>query len=252
MNNNIIRRISEMSLARNRRAISRATTFKPYTRKTLPIGLAVTQVGAPVAQIPRRSISRTRATAKTPKITYTGTDFVDRYAPQAYKNNTWKYYTAPTRNKVIFFNSKNGMPYTFTKEGRRVNVPMRYFERTGMNLESLRRNAKQRKTKYHTFDAYQKRLNKSIRTVRGQAKENAVYTDIDFKVRRYLGGNASALNNVPFSRLVWWANWAAWMGTPYVKYAGTWRRYSNMIPITRQNILNNIRHMWNFEQNQNL
>ena len=250
MNNNIIRRISELSVARNRRAIARATTpFKSHTRKTMPIGLAVTRVGAPVAQVPRRTVSRSRTHAKTPKLTATSTDMIDRFAPQAYKNNTWKYYTSLSRNKVIFFNSKTGLPFTFTKEGRRINVPMSYFQRVGFPFEGIRRNARLRKKTYHTFDAYQKRLNKEIRTVRGQPQRNVAHMNVATKVQRYLNGYENALNDVPFSRLMWWASRVPWMGHHYTKYAGKWRRIGNPVPVTRQNLLNNIRLMWNINQN---
>jgi hypothetical protein len=193
-------------------------------------------------------VNRSRATSNTPKIQYMYNNFVDRYAPQAYKNNSWKYYISPTRNKVIFFTTRNGTPYTFTKEGRRVNVPMSYFERTSMNLNTLRRNAKQRRTTYHTYEAYQKRLNKNIRTVRGTTSRNDAWMNIATKVRRYLEGNTNALNDVTFAQLIWWANRSGTV-VPYVKYAGKWRRYGSPNALTRQNIINNIRIAWNLNQN---
>lgn len=242
---NMIRQISQVSSPRTQRAIARGTTKSPYTRKTLPIGLAVTKVGAPIAPMTRRTVNRTRASAKTPRIP-NSPNFVDRYAPQAYKNTTWKYYTAPTRDKVIFYNSKNGQPFTFTKDGRRVNVPASYFQRIGMIPNALRERAHPRR-KTHTFTAYQKRLEKHIQTVRGGPMRTQFWMEVNGKVSDYLNGHTNALKNVPTSTLIWWAGQSLWMH-PYEKYGGVWRRQGGG-EVSRNNILNNIQLMWNIHQN---
>jgi hypothetical protein len=252
MNNNVIRRISELSLPRTQRSIAHATTRNFYTRSTLPIGLAVTRVGAPTAPKQTPVVSRSRATAKTPNLRYSA-DIIDRYAPQAYKNNTWKYYVSPSWNRVIFFNTKNGVPFTFKKNGQRTNVSEGYFARVGMGLDALRRSARQRKRYFHTFDAYQKRLNQHVRTVRGTRARANMMVRIGTHVLQYIGGNNSALNDIPFSQLVYWANRTPWMmaghGRPYVKHGEKWFRYGSNVQITKNNILRNIRNTWNYSQN---
>jgi len=237
--NNLLRRISELSTSPTRRALSRATERRNVTRRTLPIGLAVTRVGGPAVPPPRRVVSRTRETAKTPRLKYFSNS-IDRVAPQAYKNNTWRYYVYPTRNRVIFFNTRNSPAYTFNKDGRRVPVPQTYFARTGLNMNTLRRYAHPRKA-YHTFEQYQKRLGRNQRLERGKPIRNAIYMNIHSKVRRFSEGDAHALNDVSFSKLLYWANHNPLMGSPYIKYGGVWRRYGSQLPLTRQNILNNIR-----------
>lgn len=231
---NMLRRIALSASPSTRRSLSRATT--PYTRRTMPMGLHVTKVGSPIVSVVRPPVvNRSRATAKTPKIT-TGTDPVDRVAPQAYKNNRWQYYSHIKRHVILFLNTPKGVPFTINKHGHRVNV-------TAALPENWRRvGLRQRRKNFHTWDEYQKRLMK-FRGLKGSTLPR-ILADIDAKVQRYVRGDRHALDDVPYSRLILWANLNNRMsanGPPYVKNAGKWRRYGSGQNLNKNMILNNIR-----------
>ena len=233
---NMLCQIAQKSSPKTTRALSRATT--PYTRRTMPIGLAVTKVGAPVVSVVRPpAVNRSRATAKTPKISGTN-DPIDRVAPQAYKNNRWQYYSYLSKNMVLFLNTPKGVPYTFNKQGHRVNVAVANWNRTRLRL---------RRKNFHTWDAYQKRLMR-FRRLQGSTLPR-VLADIDVKVHRFVNGDRRALDDVPYSRLVMWANLNNRMnsnGPPYFKKAsnGKWHKYSSGETLTKNMILKNIENAY--------
>jgi hypothetical protein len=239
---NMLRYIARTASPQTRRAMSRATT--PYTRRTLPIGLQVTKVGPPI--VPRNRppvVNRSRAVAKTPKITRGSSNSIDRIVPQAYKNNRWQYYSSVRRHIVLFLNTPKGAAYTFNKQGQRVNVTNAFLAKHGLADNWRRVSLKQRRKNYHTWDAYQKRLMK-FRGGKGSILPRLL-ADIDAKVQRFIHGDRHALDDVPYSRLVLWANLNRRMssnGTPYVKNASTgkWRRYGSGQDLTKNMILNNI------------
>jgi hypothetical protein len=190
-------------------------------------------------------VNRSRATAKTPKIG-TGVDFIDRAAPQAYKNNRWQYYSYIKRNVVLFLNTPKGAPYTFNKQGQRVNVSPAFLARHELPDNWRRMSLKLRRKNYHTWDAYQKRLMR-FRGLKGSTLPN-VLTGINAKVQRFVNGDRHALDDVPFSRLIMWANVTNWMGsngTPYVRNMQNqvWRRYGSGENLNKNMILNNIKFM---------
>jgi len=238
---NMLRYIARTASPQTRRAMARATT--PYTRRTLPIGLQVTKVGSSV--VPRNRppvVNRTRATAKTPMISRGG-DSIDRVAPQAYKNNRWQYYSPVRRHVVLFLNTPKGAAFTFNKQGQRVNVTPAFLAKHELPDNWRRLSLKQRRKNYHTWDAYQKRLMK----FRGGKRSilPRLLADIDAKVQRFIHGDRHALDDVPYSRLILWANANRRMsanGTPYVKNTSTgkWRRVTSNQPLSKNNILNNI------------
>lgn len=241
---NMLRQIAKAASPKTRRALSRATT--PYTRRTMPVGLQVTKVGSPAVSVVRPPVvNRSRATAKTPKIG-TGVDFIDRAAPQAYKNNRWQYYSYIKRNVVLFLNTPKGAPYTFNKQGQRVNVSPAFLARHELPDNWRRMSLKLRRKNYHTWDAYQKRLMR-FRGLKGSTLPN-VLTGINAKVQRFVNGDRHALDDVPFSRLIMWANVTNWMGsngTPYVRNMQNqvWRRYRSGEILNKNMILNNIKFM---------
>ena len=238
---NMLRHIARTASPKTLRAFSRATT--PYTRRTIPVGLQVTKVGAPVVSVVRPPVvNRSRATAKTPKITK-GVNSIDRVVPQAYKNNQWQYYSRIKRNVVLFLNTPKGVPYTFNKHGTRVNVSPAFIARHEIPENWRRVSLKLRRKNFHTWDAYQKRVMK----FRQQKKSTApqVFADIDAKVQQFVNGDRHALDDVPYSRLIAWANMTNWMaanGTPYVRnmHKQVWRRYGSGQNLTKNMILNNI------------
>ena len=242
---NMLRHIARTASPRTLRALSRATT--PYTRRTMPVGLQVTKVGAPAVSVVRPPVvNRSRATAKTPKITTGSSDAIDRAAPQAYKNNRWQYYSHLKKNVVLFLNTPKGAPYTFNKQGQRVNVSPAFLARHELPDNWRRMSLKLRRKNFHTWDAYQKRLMR-FSGLKGSTLPN-VLAGINAKVQRFVSGDRHALDNVPYSRLIMWANVTNWMranGTPYVRNTQNqvWRRYGSGENLTKNMIMNNIELM---------
>lgn len=245
---NELRAIAEFLSPRHRRALSKATNI--YTHSTLPIGLRVTKVGAPPIQVIRPpAFNRSRAVSATPKI-LTSRDYIDRFAPQAYKNNNWQYYFSwPILKLVVFLNTPKGEPFIFNKEGKRVNLQQKLFTTPGGGIPAnWRQKLRLRRKNFHKWEEYQKRITASHRFRRRRnINFNRVYADIGNKVARYARGDRHALDGVTFAQLVIWANAynspMAANGSPYVQNRATrlWRRVSQNVPLTRSNILNNIR-----------
>lgn len=242
--NEMIRTIAGFANARTVRSMSRATGRVPQTRRQMPIGLASGRVGTPIVTVRRPPvIVRSRATAKTPRITRVVRGYVntiDKTAPQAYKNNQWKYYAKLHRNSIVFMNTRNGVPFLIDKQGRRKNVNQAYFTRLGVR-PNWRNLFVAKRRKEHTWDAYQKRL-QIFRNLPKGGLDRAM-NNIDEKVDRYVQGNRTALQNVPFSRLVFWSSITPWMtsnGPPYVKRKGYWTRINSNHVIDKWNVLNNI------------
>ena len=237
---NMLRAIAQQASPSTRRAMMRATTTIP--RRQMPIGLAVTKVGLPV--IPKNRppvVNRSRATAKTPALKYSS-DAIDRINPVAYKNNTWKYYVYLTKYHIAFANTRNGQPFEINKKtGARKPIPARLGFVQGP-LQGM----KPRKPGFHTWNAYQKRAMRNTKLRSGKAGHNDAYLDVNRKVRTFLNGNQSALNNVPYSRLIWWAqskNWMSANGRPYVKRGGKWYRYGGGHVVSKNNVINDIELM---------
>jgi hypothetical protein len=241
---NMLRYIAQTASPKTRRALSRATTT-PYTRRTMPIGLQVTKVGAPIVSIVRPPmVNRSRTTAKTPKIK-TGTDPIDRVVPQAYKNNRWQYYSYVSRHVVLFLNTPKGGLYTFNKHGHRVNVSPAFLAKHRLrdNLGPAHLKLRLRRKNFHTWDAYQKRI-MNFRGLKGSTLPR-VLAGINTKVQRFVNGDRHALDDVPYSQLVMWANLTNWMstnGSPYVKNSrnGKWHNHASGEPLTKNMIMKNI------------
>lgn len=238
---NILRHIARTASPRTLRALSRATT--PYTRRTMPVGLQVTKVGAPNVSVVRPPVvNRSRAVAKTPKIT-NGNDYIDQIAPHAYKNNQWQYYSRPKRNVILFLNTPKGVPFTINRHGHRVNVSPAFLQKQQIPENWRRARLRQRRKNFHTWYAYQKRLLK-FRGLKGSTLPR-ILANIDAKVQRFVHGDRHALDDVPYSRLIMWANLNSRMssnGRPYVKNPsnGKWRRYESEEILNKNMILNNI------------
>lgn len=223
------------SSPKTRAAMSRATN--KYTRRTLPIGLAVTTVGASL--VPRArppAINRSRAVAKAVPLRFSK-DPIDRKNPAAYKNNTWQFYDPYRRHHILFSNTRNGQPFLINKNGTRKPVPAKL-------LEHQRYAPQPRKPAFHTWEAYTKRYLKNRRIAGGQGARNAKRAQMNMNIQRHLNGNTKALNKYSLSNMVWWANPTNWMsanGQPYVKYKGYWARYGSNGVLTKNDIINDIK-----------
>lgn len=233
---NMLRAIAQQASPNTRRAMVRATTIP---RRQMPIGLAVTKVGLPVIAKNRPPvINRSRATAKTPALRYSS-DAIDRANPAAYKNNAWKYYVYLTKDHIAFANTRNGPRFLIDKKtGERKPFPARLNRFDGFPMQA-------RKPGFHTWNVYQKRAMRNVKLRSGESGRNVAYLDVNRKVRSFLNGNRSALNNVPYSRLIWWAQSKNWMnanGRPYVKHGGKWYRYGGA-EVTKKNVINDIKLM---------
>lgn len=78
-----------------------------------------------------------------------------------------------------------------------------------------------------------------------KSKAPQVFAAIDEKVQQFVNGDRHALDDVPYSRLIAWANMTNWMaanGPPYVRnmHGQVWRRYGSGQNLTKNMILNNI------------
>jgi hypothetical protein len=236
----MIREIAKVMSPRNQRAI-RAATAK-YTRKTLPIGLAVTKVGKPSINVTRpRVINRSVAKAKTPRVRYS-TENIDRFSPSAYKNPHWQYYTYFTKNHILFKNTPNGQPYIVNKKSgaRRASGVGRLFQQLGMNPNTQLK--WKPRTNAHTLTAYYKRTKNSSRYAGGQWKRLDKKQAINGNVELYRHGNRAALNKWTIPNLAWWAgsSYMASNGSPYIKRGGQWYPYGSGQPLTKKMILENI------------
>ena len=231
--------------ARSYAAFSRAMT--PYTRKTLPIGLAVTKVGPETVPRARTTVNRSRATAKTPRIS--SGDTVDSTNPAAYKNNNWRYYLIMDARTLIFTNSRNGQPFMIDSHGRRKPVPARF------NLGGdppYRNSLIARKPRFHTWEAYQKRAMRQPRLNRGGVARNRKYQYIGQRVANMIERRGT-LNNVSLPNLIWWSGLNPQMSLayglkPYVKRGGIWyhRNRNPTVPLTKNNVIHNIYHRNNW------
>ena len=239
----MLREIAQRASPKTRRTLARAMT--PYTRRTMPIGLAVTKVGAPAIS-PRRPPVINRSVARAKPVRGTSGGFrgrgnpIDYVVPAAYKNPNWRYYMFLGAQHILFLNSPNGRPYLIDKKtGRRreTNV-QRKFHLGPLNMREYKP-----RTANHTWQAYLKRAEKARRYAKGSNIRMSKFGAINQSVERFLNGNRSALNRWTIPNLAWWAKGRNWMqgnGEPYVKIGGRWHRYGGA-EVTRQDIINDIR-----------
>lgn len=243
---NMIARIGQLAEPRTRRSMSRATSRVLQSSRGGPIGLASGRVGRSIVSVNRPPVvNRSRATSKTPRIRKGSTNPVDTIAPQAYKNNQWKYYSKVAHQVVLFLDSKKGEPFVFNKHGRRVMVTPEFLARHEIVPQWRNFTLRNRRPNFHTWSAYQKRLETSRRLKKSTL--NGAMQNINARVNRYIAGNRHALDDVPLSRLIFWANITNWMrgnGAPYVRNPGSpWRRYGSNVRLTKNMVLENINLM---------
>jgi len=249
MNNlppNIRRNIITKLTPRNYAMFARASSAK-YTRKTVPIGLAVTKVGPESVPRARTFVNRSRAVAKTPRIQ--SGDTVDSTNPSAYKNNNWRYYLVWDARTLVFLNTRNGQPFLIDSQGQRKPLPARF--NLGGN-PPYQNSLIARKARFHTWEAYQKRLMRQPRLNKGATVRNRKYRYIGSRVTNMLHRKGT-LNNLSLPNLVWWSGLNPQMSLayglkPYVKRGGRWyRRDKNpTVPLTKNNIIRNIYYMNNW------
>ena len=123
-------------------------------------------------------------------------NIIDRIGPHVYKDPNWKY---AKHNRGIVYLSINGRQwYTLNKiSGQKTSVsrlPV-YIQ----NNVPLRRNVK------NTWNQYLKRLNRYVRTKKGEKIRNKLLNNINVNVERYLQGNKTALNQRSYKNLLFYA-----------------------------------------------
>jgi len=168
---------------------------------------------------------------------------LDRLNPVAYKNKTWKYYFRPTKETVVFFNSKNGPPFFINKKtGTRItNKYNQFMQRAGLDA-NFRYSLKTRNPSTHTWDAYLRRIREAPRPNTRGAK-NAKYNAIHEKVKKLVNGNRSSLNNVSLSNIMFWLKKTNWMN-PRDYHIKSGKVYSwNGKLLTKSNIIRNIEQL---------
>jgi len=260
LSRNELGEIARFLSPRNRRALSMATNR--YTRKTLPIGLAVTKVGAPPIQVVRPpAIVRSRSTAKPLKLPNIHQNvpkkqnLLNTINPVAYKNTQWRHYKLYTymhngqypHRRVFFYNTANGEPFLINnKTGQRKPVPARVVVQGNLPMNQIARirlNIRPRKT-IHTWNAYINRAGAAQRYAAGESKRNQKFNTIHNNVVRYIQGNQSSINKYPLSDLMYWAkeiNWSTPNSSiqfPYFRKRGMWFRRGRRV--TKENMMNHI------------
>lgn len=205
----------------------------------------------PVISRVHHVINRSRATAKSVKVPRGGLSkltSLNKINPIAYKNTNWRYYIPYSLHHAYFSNSANGPLFMInTKSGARKNVPARLA--IPANTERKIRKAT------NTWNSYLKRAEAGRRYAAGESKRTNKYFNISGKVNKYLGGNGSALKNVSIPDLMYWAQQSTMMsanGKPYIKRGGLWYAYGGGIPVTKKNILQDIRMYKNIQRNAEL
>ena len=256
MNNipeNIEREIVERASPRTLRKIARVTTAIPYTRRTLPIGLSVTKVGAPKYNIKRPPvINRSVAKAKPYTLRSSTGEIIDTQNPLAYKNPHWKFYVRLDLQHVLFKNTPNGPAYLINKKTgqRRESNPARldFFPALGPQNWTPRTNK-------HTWSEYLKRASKQERYNKGSSQRRLKKERITENVNAYMNGNNRALNKWSLPNLAWWvsqSNMMTYHGRPYIHRGGQWYRTNNFKkPLTKQEIIYNIRRNMTMNNNYN-
>ena len=241
----MLREVGKKLNARSYAMLSRAMT--PYTRKTLPIGLAVTKVGPNAVPRARTHVNRSRSVAKTPRIS--SGDTVDSTNPAAYKNNNWRYYLVWDARTLLFTNSRNGQLFLIDSHGRRKPLPARIQITANPPYQN---DLIARKPRFHTWEAYQKRALRQPRLNRGSVARNRKYRYIGSRINNMIEYRGT-LNNVSLPNLIWWAGLNPQMSIayglkPYVKHGGIWyRRNKNpTVRLTKNNVIHNIYHRNNW------
>jgi len=234
---NMVREIAKHADPSTIRAL-RAALQPNITRKTIPIGLAVTRVGRPIINIQRPPpINRSLAKVKTPRLPESKVS-IDRAAPAAYKNPNWKYFKHLGGQMIIFKNSQNGLPYVVNSKtgARRENKHLHRVLNQGGDWNTL---PWQRRTKTHTIQAYYNRMQS---LAKGFGGRNAKLNNITRNAHLYRNGNNRALNRWSLSNLSWWARTGPMSyNRNYVSVGKKLYRSGANVPMTRQNLLANIR-----------
>jgi hypothetical protein len=198
----------------------------------------------------RRVIVRSRATAKPVKVGAEGLfklTPLNRTNPVAYKNTQWKYYIPYNKYHAYFSNTVNGPLFMInTKTGARKPVPERLaiFANTPRTARKTQNN----------WNSYLKRAEAGRRYAAGANKRDNKFFNLNRKVSMYLNKKGS-LNNVKLPDLVFWAQQSNMMsgnGRPYQKRGGLWYHYGGGTPVTKRNIIENIRLAHNARRNNEI
>lgn len=258
---NVLLKIASKATPKTHASMSRAATIPSfYTRRQMPIGLAVTKVGSPLVP-PRRhpplnrsSLRKIAVSARIPNpfgryydIRSKKLNRLNRVNPMAYRNKNWKYYTYDTRTggHAVFFNTPKGDPFWINKRtGAR--IPFNASSRAATRLEfgplqSIRSRLKERK-KVHTWENYLTRRANAFQYARGKNQRSTKLASISRAVNKMLNeNNTSNVNKVTNSDLLWWVKHTNWMDPRSYNIRNKKLVTSGGTTLNRKGIMNNIR-----------
>lgn len=159
--------------------------------------------------------------------------------PTAYRNTQWKYYIPVLKNQPVFSNTSQGPYFKINpRTGARKPVNIERMARfVGMSTKNFRHYTFQRGKK-NTEAEYKKRVSLALKKEprinisKQQRRAREIYRDI----QAYAGGNNRALNNRSLQNIMF-----SLKSNMYVKNGKVWRRYKGGPPLTKNNVLENIR-----------
>lgn len=241
LNRNMWRKMGEAAPPKERASLARV--FGLTKKRSVPI-LKLEPIISRVHHV----INRSRATAKSVKVPRGGFSkltSLNKINPIAYKNTNWRYYIPYSLHHAYFSNSANGPLFMInTKSGARKNVPAR--------LAIPAATARTTRKATNTWNNYLKRAEAGRRYAAGEGKRTNKYFNINGKVTQYLHGNRNSLKNTSLPDLIYWAQQSTMMsanGKPYVKRGGLWYAYGGGTPVTKKNVLSNIKMYRNMQNN---
>jgi len=145
--------------------------------------------------------------------------------PIAYKNLNWKYYLPYTRNRALYFNSKNSNGYKMDSKGKKTLITNEWIAARPHLPRIIRTNIKTRKP-HHTYSAYLNRVERSRKYNEGVPAQ---------KINNMI--EQGRIRNVPLPELIFWYKY--YVDPHAYKRRSVWYSHGS-VPLNRKYILETI------------